>query len=100
MLLPDEVDVVDAHDLVPVDVDDLLVEQVALEQEVLVGAGQQAGRRAGDQLKISRRESSASEVMGMSDIWSEREALARRTTSASTREASTVGCTANSRTRP
>jgi hypothetical protein len=33
-VLPDEVDVVDADNLVAVHVDDLLVEQVALEQEI------------------------------------------------------------------
>ncbi len=44
-VLPDQVDVVDADDLVAVDVDDLLVEQVALQQEIALVLGQ--GRRAG-----------------------------------------------------
>ena len=42
-VLPDEIDVVDADDLVAVDVDDLLVEQVAFEQEIAVVVGQRGG---------------------------------------------------------
>ena len=45
-VLPDEVDVVDADDLVAVDVDDLLVEQIAFEEEIAVIVGKGVGWRS------------------------------------------------------
>jgi len=42
-VLPDQVYVVDADDLVAMDVDDLLVEQIALEQEIALIVGQGRG---------------------------------------------------------
>ena len=45
--LPDQIDVVDADDLVAVDVDDLLVEQVALEQEDSSSFGRRMGSAPG-----------------------------------------------------
>ena len=38
-VLPDEIHVVDANDLVAIDVDDLLVEQIAFEQEIAIVVG-------------------------------------------------------------
>jgi hypothetical protein len=62
-VLPDEIDVVDANDLVTVNIDDLLVEEVALEKEkaVIVRQGNSLGGTteldcsAGSELEMSNR---------------------------------------------
>ena len=63
-VLPDDVYVVDANDLVAMDVDDLLVEQVALEQEIALVFRQRRGTggfaelhgAAGSELEMGNRD--------------------------------------------
>src|SRR6201996_9301298 len=52
ILCPGKVDVVDAHDLAAIDIDDLLVEQVAFEQQCVAEAGDRMGRRVGAQALV------------------------------------------------
>src|ERR1700761_6988767 len=52
ILRPGKVDVVDPHDLAAIDIDDLLVEQVAFKQQCVAEAGNRMRRRVGAQALV------------------------------------------------